>query len=111
MQKLQDKLSAKFQTALEKTSSKSLRRLLCDGFKKVDHGVFVSQQVDELRKRIASELQIIQLNIRLQMLTLVSGTSKSLSSLSKEIITMVELLIQTALATATERDKVEQQPD
>lgn len=105
---MQQKLSAKFQTALGRSDSKGFKRFLGTGPKKVEYGLFVAEQVNELRSRIAIPLQDIQLNLGLHTLIMVSGLSTSLSNLSINVVNTVQSVIQTTLAAyfvENEKDK------
>ena len=105
---MQQKLSAKFQTALGRSDSKSFKRFLGTGPKKVEYGLFIAEQVNELRSRIAIPLQDIQLNLGLHTLIMVSGLSTSLSNLSINVVNTVQSVIQTTLAAyfvENEKDK------
>jgi hypothetical protein len=59
--KMQKKLDAKFQTTLAGGGASNFARLLRSLPKKVEYGIFVSKQVEQLRAQIATPLQDIQL--------------------------------------------------
>ncbi|OCL12101.1 hypothetical protein AOQ84DRAFT_421174 [Glonium stellatum] len=107
---MQQKLSTKFQATLGKDDSKSFKRFLSSGPKKLEYGLFVAEQVKELRSRIAIPLQDIQLNLGLHTLIMVSGLSTSLSNLSVNVIDTVQSVIQTTLAAYFVEPKKDKDP-
>jgi hypothetical protein len=100
--KMQKKLDAKFQTTLAEGGASNFARLLRSLPKKVEYGIFVSKQVEQLRAQIATPLQDIQLRLGLQLFSQVSGLVTGMRSLSLSM-DKIESTIQTILKSHSAR--------